>query len=112
MKRGDIWWADLSPPNGSEPGFRRPVIIVSDDHFNDSNIDTVIVVAVTSNVRLGALPGNVDLPKRGTGLSRPSVANVTQLAAINKADLDNRIGRVPGSFMDKIDAGLKLVLNL
>lgn len=112
MKRGEIWWADLPPPRGSEPGFRRPVVIVSDDRFNDSALRTVVVVALTTNLHLGAMPGNVSLPVRGTGLSKPSVVNVTQTAAIDKADLDGRIGRVPSRAMADIDNGLRLVLGL
>jgi mRNA interferase MazF len=112
MKRGEIWWADLPPPRGSEPGFRRPVVIVSDDRFNDSALRTVIVVALTTNLRLGDLPGNVSMPARGTGLSTASVANVTQVSTIDRHDLDTRIGRVPNRVMDSISHGLRLVLAL
>ena len=112
MKRGEIWWADLPTPRGSEPGFRRPVVIVSDDRFNDSELRTVIVIALTTNLRLGALRGNVGVPARGTGLSKPSVTNVTQISAVDRGDLDGRIGRVPKRVMDDIDNGLRLVLAL
>lgn len=112
MKRGEIWWAELPPPRGSELGFRRRVVVVSDDRFNDSALRTVIVVALTTNMRLSALRGNVTVPARGTGLSTPSVANVTQLAAIDRSDLDGRIGRVPSRIMDDINVGLRLVLAL
>ncbi len=112
MKRGEIWWADLPPPRGSEPGFRRPVVIVSDDRFNDSALRTVIVIALTTNLRLGDLRGNVAVPARGTGLSKASIANVTQLSAIDRGDLDGRIGRIPHRLMDDIDNGLRLVLAL
>jgi mRNA interferase MazF len=112
MKRGDIWWADLPASRGSERGFRRPVVIVSEDRFNDSALQTVIVVALTTNLRLGGLPGNVAVPARGTGLTTASVANVTQLATVNRDDLDVRIGRVSSSVMDGISDGLRLVLAL
>ncbi len=112
MKRGEIWWADLPPPRGSEPGYRRPVVIVSDDRFNASTLRTVIVVALTTNLRLGAVPGNVTVPAKGTGLSQTSVANVTQISTIDRADLDGQIGRVPSKVMDDIGNGLRLVLAL
>ncbi len=112
MKRGDIWWADLPPSRGSEPGFRRPVVIVSEDRFNDSTLRTVIVVALTTNLRFGDLPGSVAVPARGTGLSTASVANVTQIATVDRDDLDTRIGRVPSRIMDSISHGLRLVLAL
>jgi mRNA interferase MazF len=112
MKRGHVWWADLPPPRGSEPGFRRPVIIVSDDHFNDSALGTVIIVTLATNLRLGNMPGNVTVPTRGTGLSQASVANVTQISAVDRNDLDIRIGRIPSRIMDKIDDGLRLILGL
>ena len=112
MKRGEIWWADLPPTRGSEPGFRRPVVIVSDDRFNDSKLRTVIVVALTTNLRLGAMRGNVTVPAGPTGLSKPSVANVTQVSAVDRDDLDSRIGRVPSRAMDDIDDGLRLVMAL
>ena len=113
MKRGEIWWADLPLPRGSEPGYRRPVVIVSHDHFNASAIRTVVVVSLTGNMRLAALPGNVTLPaKRGTGLPKPSVANVTQVSTVDRIALDGRIGRVPDHLMSGIDQGLKLSLGL
>lgn len=112
MRRGEVWWADLGEPRGSEPGFRRPVVIVSEDRFNASSLRTVIVVALTSNLRLAALPGNVTIPKQGTGLSTASVANVTQVATVDKELLDSRVGRVSGPLMSAIDDGLRLVLSL
>lgn len=112
MKRGDIWWADLGEPRGSEPGFRRPVVVVSDDRFNASTLRTVIVVVLTTNMRLAALSGNVIVPKRGTGLPTASVANVTQVATVDRAVLDSRVGRVTPHLMSSIDNGLRLVLSL
>jgi mRNA interferase MazF len=112
MKRGEIWWADLPPSRGSEPGFRRPVVIISEDRFNDSALRTVIVVALTTNLRLGDLPGNVAVPVRGTGLPTASVANLTQISTIDRDDLDTRVGSVPSRVMDSISDGLRLVLAL
>ena len=108
MQRGDVWWASLPEPAGSGPGYRRPVVIVQADEFNRSRIGTVIAAAVTSNVRLAAAPGNVLLPRRGAGLGRDSVINVSQLLTLDK----ERIGRVPPLKLRELDEGLRLVLAL
>ena len=87
VERREIWWAELGPPSGSEPGDRRPVLIAQADSFNRSRLRTVVAVALTTNMRRLDAPGNVLLPARHTGLGRDSVANVSQLTAIDKADL-------------------------
>lgn len=79
MYRGEIWWASLPDPTGSEPGYRRPILIVQDDTFNQSRIQTVIAIAITSNLRLAEAPGHVFLPRGVTGLPQDSVANVSQV---------------------------------
>ena len=112
MKRGDIWWAALGPPTGSEPGFRRPVIIVSADALNDSAIRTVLTVPLTANQRREEVPGNVPLPSRATGLSKNSVAIVAQVGVMNRHVLTERIGRVPNRLMADLDDGLRLALAL
>jgi len=112
MRRGEVWWADLPAPSGSEPGFRRPFVVVSDDGFNRSRIGTVVAVAVTSNLRLGDAPGNVVLPAGRSGLGRDSVANVTQILTLDKSSLTERAGRVPAELLQEIDAGLRVVLAL
>lgn len=112
MQRGDIWWATLRPPTGSEPGFRRPVLVVQSDDFNQSRINTVIVAILTSNLRLKAAPGNVFLAKRGTKLAKDSVANVSQVVTLDKSFLTKQISRVSAEQMKYVDEGLRLVLNL
>ncbi len=112
MQRGEIWWASLREPFGSEPGFRRPVLIVQDDAFNRSRIQTVIVIAITTNLELAKAPGNVLLPTRGTSLPRDSVANVSQLITIDKSFLSERVGSLPLDFQEQVDAGLRLILYL
>jgi mRNA interferase MazF len=84
MRRGEVWWASLSEPTGAGPGYRRPVIIVQANEFNESSIRTVVVVAITSDLRRAAAPGNVLYRPRETGLRRESVANVSQLLTIDK----------------------------
>ena len=112
MIRGEIWWASLSGPLGSEPACRRPVMIVQADSFNRSKINTVIATAITSNLRLAQAPGNVRLTKRQSGLRRDSVVNVSQVVTLNKSFLTERVGRVSASKLREVDEGLMLVLGL
>jgi mRNA interferase MazF len=112
MKRGEVWWASLREPVGSEPGYRRPIAIVQSDDFTSSKIQTVIAAAVTSNTRLAFAPGNVRLRRREAGLPRESVINVSQLLTVNKASLTERIGRLSPGRLQELDAGLRLALAL
>ena len=112
VERGQIWWADLDAPDGSEPGFRRPVLIVQCDAFNRSRIRTVIAVALTSNLRLVDAPGNVLVPAKASGLPKDSVANASQVVTIDKDYLADLAGRLRGSMLADVDAGLRLVLGL
>lgn len=112
MQRGEIWWATLTQPTGSEPGYNRPVLVVQDDAFNRSRIQTVIVVAITKNVELAKAPGNVLLPRKRTGLPYESVANVSQVITVDKSFLSERVGSLPDELQEQVDAGLRLVLYL
>jgi mRNA interferase MazF len=112
VARGEIWWADLGEPRGSEPGYRRPVLVISSDAFNRSQIGTVIVAAVTSNVALAHAPGNVRLTAREARLSRESVVNVSQLLTLDRTLLMEKAGRLPASKLTDVDAGLRLSLSL
>jgi len=112
VQRREVWWADLEEPRGSEPGFRRPLIIVQADAFNRSKLRTVVALVLTSNTRLLDAPGNVLLPAKATGLPRESVANVTQIVTLDERYLSERVGRVTPGLMAQVDAGLKLVLEL
>jgi len=94
IRRGKIWWANLPDPSGSEPGYRRPVLIVQSDDFNLSRIATIMAVVITSNTRLAQAPGNVLLPHKTTGLLKDSVANVSQVITIDKNFLTERIAEV------------------
>ena len=109
--RGDVWWADLGDPIGSAPGYRRPVVVVQGDAFNRSAIGTVVCVPVTSNLTWVGAPGNVELRPRDSGLTKPSVANVSQIAALDRSILVERIGRIPGAKLDLILRGIDLVLG-
>ena len=112
MRRGEIWWASLPEPSGSGPGFRRPLLIVSANSFNDSRINTVIAAVITSNLRLADAPGNVRLPAKGTGLTKPSVVNVSQVITVDKSFLTGRIGRLTPRLLAEVDDGLRVVLSI
>lgn len=112
MLRGELWWADLGLPRGSAPALRRPVLIVSADQYNRSNLRTVTVAVVTTNLQLAALPGNVGLPAGPTGLEADSVVNVTQIATIDRGALEERIGALPDWLLAQVDAGLERALAL
>ena len=112
IERGEVWWADLGEPDGSEPGYRRPVVIVQSDAFNRSRLRTVIAVVVMTNVRLVEAPGNVLLPAKATGLPKDSVANVSQVITVDRDFLLERAGRIRGQLLQDVDKGLRLVLAL
>ena len=112
MDRGEVWWAELPDPVASEPGFRRPVVIVSSDAFNRSRIRTVLAVVLTSNLRLSEAPGNVFLAAAETGLPKDSVANVSRVVTLDKGFLSGRCGRIPPRAKKAIDDGLRLALSL
>lgn len=106
-----MWWADLTDPAGSEPGHRRPVVVVQGDAFNASTLRTVICVALTSNARWADAPGNVLLTARATGLTKVSVANVTQLVTLDREVLIERTGRLSASNLELVLAGIDVVLG-
>ena len=112
VRRGEIWWADLPDPRGSDPGFRRPVLIVQADSFNRSKIRTVLGVALSANPILADMPGTVLIKADTGGLPRDSVANVTQIVTVDRVFLRERVGRLPGKILREIDQGLLLVLSL
>ena len=112
MTRGEIWWATLPLPSASEPGYRRPLLVVQSDDFNRSTISTVIAVVITSNLNLAEAPGNVLLSRKSTGLPKKSVANVSQLITIDKSFLAERAGRLGPELLLEVEAGIRLVLSL
>lgn len=112
MKRGEVWWASLPSPAGSGPGFRRPVLIIQSDPFNESRVSTIIVAVITSNLALAGAPGNIRAGRAETGLSKPSVVNVSQVLTIDKALLTERVRPLPPATLTRVDDGLRLVLGL
>ncbi len=112
MNRGDIWWADFGQPLGSEPGYRRPVLILQADSFNRSRIRTVVVVPLSTNAGLALAPGNVFCRPRETGLERASVANVSQLTVVDRGRLAERVGVLPARLLTQVEDGVRQVLSL
>jgi mRNA interferase MazF len=112
MKRGEVWWASLPAPKGSGPGFRRPVVVVQSNPFNQSRIATVVVAIVTSNLALADSPGNVRMGKSESGLAKPSVVNVSQIVTLDRELLTQRVRGLPADIMRKVDEGLRLALSL
>jgi mRNA interferase MazF len=112
VERGQVWSADLGEPEGSEPGYNRPVLIVQSDAFNRSRLQTVIAVVLSTNLRLVEAPGNVLIPAKTSGLRKDSVANVSQVITIDREFLIELAGRVRGQFLKDVENGLRLILGL
>ena len=111
IRQGEIWWADLGEPIGSAPGYRRPVLVVQGDALNRSRIGTVVCVPLTSNLKWAAAPGNVRLSARLTGLEKDSVANVSLIVAVDRSQLSERVGSIPGRKLQLVLAGVDVVLG-
>ena len=112
IQRGEIWWANLGMPEGSSPGYRRPVLILQSNDFNRSRIATIIVAVITSNMHLAQAPGNVTLSEKVSRLPRESVVNVSQVLTIDKQFLEEKVTTVSLRVMKQVEAGLRLVLSL
>jgi mRNA interferase MazF len=111
IAQGDVCWADLPDPIGAGPGFRRPVVVVQGDALNRSRIATVVCVPLTSNLAWADAPGNLPLKARATGLSKDSVANVSQIIAIDRALLTERVGRLSKKQTALLLVGIDVVLG-
>ena len=111
IEQGDIYWVDLGSPKGSEPGYRRPCVVVQNDIFNQSRIATVVVCTVTSNLKRAASPGNVLLEEGEANLSKSSVVNISQILTINKTDLEQKIGTLPTEKLNLVIAGIRLLVE-
>ena len=112
VAQGEVWWADLPPPTGSGPGFRRPVVIVQSDSFNRSHIQTVVCVPLTTNVGWAEVPGNAFLSADVTRLPKDSVANASQIIAIDRELLLERVGKLPRAKLELVLAGVGTILGL
>ncbi|GHV62678.1 mRNA interferase [Spirochaetia bacterium] len=112
MIRGEIWWVQFGIPFGSEVGYKRPVLIVQDDSFNESKIRTIVVVPLTTNLRLAEAPGNVFLKKKESKLTDDSVIIVTQLYALDRDRFIEKISKLNKEIMEKVENGMMLVLGI
>jgi mRNA interferase MazF len=112
MIRGEVWWADLAEPRGSEPGSRRPVVIVQDDLLTESRLRTVMVAPLTTNLLRAKAAGNILLTPSDSGLERPSVVLVCQVVTVDKDLLTECTARLPRRVMSRVDDGLRLALDL
>lgn len=112
MIRGDIWWVDFGEPLGSEPGWRRPAVIVQSDEFNKSDMNTTVVIPLTTNLRLAEFPGNVLLSKQDSKLSKDSVAVTSQITVIDSIRLVEHVSVLSISSMTSISEGIRLLLAL
>ncbi len=109
IEQGDIYWIDFGEPSGSEPGYRHPHIVIQNNLFNASKINTVVVCALTSNLKRAQAPGNVLLNKGEANLPRKSVVNISQIYTVNKVDLAEKIGKVSEKRFNEILEGIKLL---
>lgn len=111
VEQSEVWWADLEEPFGSEPGYRRPVVVVQCNAINRSRIATVVCVPLTSNLKWADAPGNVLLPKTETGLQQDSVANVSLIVALDKHVLTDRVRKIPRRRLELLLAGIDVILG-
>ena len=112
MTRGELWWVDYGVPYGSEPGFRRPVIILQNDFFNNSNINTTIVIPLSTNLLLADVPGNILVEKRHSKLGKESVILVSQIGVIDKQRLIEKITKIDRTVMEKIESNAAFILGI
>jgi mRNA interferase MazF len=112
MTRGEIWWVDYGIPYGSEPGYRRPVIIMQNDFFNNSKIKTTIVVSLSTNLLLADVPGNIFLSKKDSKLTKDSVILISQTGVIDKERLIEKVSKINNDIMGKIENSLVFILGI
>lgn len=111
VAQGEVWWADPPEPTGSGPGFRRPVVVVQGDHLNRSKIATVVCLPLTSNIVWAGAPGNTLLSAKASGLPKDSVANASQIVAIDREYLSERVGKLGPKHLAQVLNGIAVVLG-
>ena len=109
IQQGDIFWVELEDPIGSEPGYRHPHVVIQNNVFNRSRIRTVVVCALTSNLRRATAPGNVLLEPGEANLPRQSVVNISQIFTVDKSQLGEKIGTLPATRVRDILHGIRLL---
>jgi len=111
IRKGSVYWIDFSPAKGSEPKGRRPGLVIQSDVLNDSKLNTVIVLAITSTLKFGELPGNVLLKKGEANMPKRCVINVTQIKSVDKSSIKEKIGTLSKRKMAEVQEGLELILD-
>lgn len=111
IRQGDIFWVNLGSPKGSEPGYRHPHVVIQNDVFNTSRINTVVVCALITNLKQAQAPGNVTLNKGEANLAKKSVVNISQVVTVNKSDLKDKIGSLSSKRTKEIIEGIKLLVE-
>lgn len=111
IEQGDIYWIDLGEPSGSEPGYRHPHIVIQNNVFNASKINTAVVCSLTTNLKRADAPGNILLNKGEANLSKDCVVNVSQIFTVNKSELIDKIGQVSKKRFSEILKGIKLLIE-
>ena len=109
INQGDVFWIEFSEPKGSEPGYRHPHVVIQNNLFNRSRINTVVVCTLTSNLKRANAPGNVTLKKGEANLPKKSVVNISQLFTVNKSDLSEKIGMLSKDRISLILRGIRLL---
>jgi mRNA interferase MazF len=112
MVKGEIWWAHLPSPRGSEPAKRRPVLIIQGDDFNSSNISTIICAVITSNILLAKTPPNILLETAHSHLERTSVINFSQIFTVDRSFFVQIVSMLPKQFIPLIDDSLKTIFDI
>jgi mRNA interferase MazF len=112
IRKGSIYWVDFSPGKGSEPKGRRPGLVIQCDAINDSKINTVIMLAITSTLKYGDLPGNVTLGKGEANMPKRCVINVSQIKSVDKNSLKEQIGTLSSEKLAAVEEGIRLILDL
>jgi mRNA interferase MazF len=112
MTRGELWWADFGIPFGSEPGYKRPVLIIQNDFFNNSKINTTIVIPLSTNLLLADAPGNILITKRESKLKKDSVITISQIEVIDKQRLIEKITKINMSIIEKVENNIMFILGI
>jgi mRNA interferase MazF len=109
--QGDVFWIDLGHPQGAEPGYHRPCVIIQNNAFNRSRISTVVITSITSNLKLGLAPGNITLQKGEAGLPKKCVVNISQLLTVDRAMLNEKIGKLTQTRLEDVLHGIQMLLH-
>ena len=111
INQGDIFWVKLKAPAGSEPGYKHPFVVIQNNIYNKSKINTVVLIALTSNIKLAGAPGNVLLRKGEADLPKKSVINISQILTVNKSDLREKIGTLSKIRLDEVINGIGFLIK-